>query len=237
MSPISSPPRITLWLVALWVTMTNASHELSAQELPFREDNSLQLFHLATRSLRIEDKVGSASLLLMAAARKEIDREVYPPIGKGGDSPTLPVSVLISMISEPSLEGVRNDPQIAKEVLKKLEQWSPKFSEDYEPGWKYKEMAEQERRDEIVEKHKQAVIKSIHNQLKLFSDPRYKKALEKLSHFEEIKQQYREARKSAGSIDAIPAEVKQRYESAKQDRDNALEVIKQVKSVLLPESG
>ncbi len=236
MPPMFDPRRIALLLVPLWLTMASVRGELNAQELPFREDNSLQLVELAARSFKINDKEGAASLLLMAQARKEIDREVYPPIGTGGDSPTLPVYALISMMSKPIMESVRNDPQVAKEVLEKLKGWSPKFSENYEPGWKYTRMVDRERLDEIVEKHKQAVLKPVLNQVKLFSDPRYEEAMEKVSKFEEIEQQYQDTRRSADSIEAMPAEVKQRYESAKHDRDVSLEVIWQVKWQFFPES-
>lgn len=209
----------------VWLSMACLSSNASAQEPLYQTTNSLQLIELSKQSYVLFDKPRAGLLILMATARMSIDKEVYPPVGQGGNSPIQPLYLLISMMSKPMLESVRNDPENAKVVLEKLEEWEPQVGKGYYPGWEYKHIVDEEQRDKIVEKYKSAVVESIRKRVNLLSDPEVAKAAEIVSRYRESERQYQRARMVLGSVDAIPAEIKRRYDSAKRENDDAMEVM------------
>jgi hypothetical protein len=99
--------------------------------------NTTQLMTAAAKAHaagRVED---AGFLFLVGQARFSIDKQVYPPVKKGGDGPGVLQAAMSSAIGQSVGPAVASTPGAYANIVKRLATWSPKFPAGYDPGWKY----------------------------------------------------------------------------------------------------
>lgn len=101
------------------------------------EKAALELFIASSAALEKGDRVNSAYLFYVAKFRAQFDKEVFPPDGKGGNSPMVLFGALSSQIGQAINPEIMRHPNEFKKSLKLVSAWSPEIPTDYDPGWEY----------------------------------------------------------------------------------------------------
>jgi len=99
--------------------------------------NSFELFKAAAAANSAGRTEDAAIMFIVGQVRYEIDKQVFPPVGQGGDSPATLKTALTFVLGPAIGDSLKNDPAIAAAIAKRLQAWKPEFPENYQPGWKY----------------------------------------------------------------------------------------------------
>lgn len=100
--------------------------------------NSFELFKAAATANSAGRTEDAAILFIVGQVRYDIDKQIFPPVGQGGDSPATLKTALTFVLGPAIGPAIKNDPAIAAAVAKRLRNWKPEFPENYQPGWEYK---------------------------------------------------------------------------------------------------
>jgi hypothetical protein len=131
--------KLSLCLVLLFILgicgCTGNTSSVSDGEL--NRQNSFELFKAAATANSAGRAEDAAIFFIVGQASFEIDKQVFPPLGQGGDSPATLRTALTFVLGPAIGESLKNDPALVKAVAKRLQTWKPEFPENYQPGWKY----------------------------------------------------------------------------------------------------
>jgi hypothetical protein len=124
----------------------------------------------ALREKRLED---AGFLYYAARIRLGLDRELFPPTGKGGDSPMLVFGATQQQIGMEVNPAITADPKIYAAVIARLKTWRPEVNSKYEPGWKYSEKLNEARVLAKNESDQKRMIHDMADLSTLLNDPVY----------------------------------------------------------------
>lgn len=104
------------------------------------QSNGLDAFTLMTLStvaLKKEDYFHAELFMFMSMLRAGVDKEIYPPVGSGGDSPTLVLMAMRQSISQALQEGPIKSSDTYQALIHAFENWEPHCDGSYLPGWDF----------------------------------------------------------------------------------------------------
>lgn len=99
--------------------------------------DSLSLFVTSNVFLQFKNLETASFLFYAAQIRAAADLKVYKPQGKGGNSPAVALGAVKYQIGSVINPNIVKYPKIYAKVINKLENWSPIYEINYNPGWEY----------------------------------------------------------------------------------------------------
>jgi hypothetical protein len=138
------------------------------------EDYSTLLLYSAAgaafKEKRLED---SAFLFYAAQLRKRFDRECFPPKGSGGNSPFVAFQAVDQAYGTQINPALMAEPKMFEKVRLRLNNWQPKASKDYDPGYEFKERKTEKEAHEAVKAHRTDYLKTMSGLSALLNDAEY----------------------------------------------------------------
>ncbi len=153
-------------------------------------------------------------LFYAAQARYQIDKKVYPPVGKGGDSPGVLKASLNSVIGRAIVPAVTGDPTVYANVIARLSKWTPEFGENYDPGWEYEDPLGPEAAAEVVTATREAMLKPLQQKAKLLRNQEYRDLTKAIGDAQAVERRYWAAFEANGGLDGIADELKEELATA-----------------------
>ncbi|HEY4312302.1 MAG TPA: hypothetical protein VGN12_22835 [Pirellulales bacterium] len=132
--------------------------------------NAFELLKAAAAAPLAEE---AGFLFFAAQVRFEIDKQVFPPIGTGGDSPATLQSALSMSVGMRVGPLVKNDARVQAKVAQLLGQWKPYLGADYEPGWDHKPRMDEQAATALASRVQQRAIKALTPNTKLLENAEY----------------------------------------------------------------
>jgi len=99
--------------------------------------DSISLILLSTIALKDKDFLNAELFMIKALARAGVDREVYPPVNSGGDSPLLPLMAMRQNLAFAIQQGPQKSADEYQLLVDSFDQWQPICNSSYNPGWEY----------------------------------------------------------------------------------------------------
>jgi len=169
--------------------------------------NTFELMMAAGASLAAE-KIDDAGFLFYAAqARYQIDKQVYPPDGKGGNGPGVLKAALGFSVGKPIVSAVTGNPTAYANVISRLSKWTPQFEENYDPGWKYQDALDKDAATKVATKTLAKMLVPLLQKAKLLNNEEYRKLTDEVGQARAVQQRYWAADEAAykatgkGSVD------------------------------------
>ena len=104
--------------------------------------NGLELFQASASCFREEKQFEGTFLLIVGQIRAMTDVSVVLPLGDADKTAMVELYGLIFHQSAGAgYDELYRDPALAGELFRRLERWTPLFSDDYDPGWNYERKA------------------------------------------------------------------------------------------------
>lgn len=223
-------------LYAFILTATCASNKCSGEEKIHEHANAVQLILAATSSHGAGDIEEAGFLFYAAQIRYKIDKEVYPPIGKGGNSPGVLVGALASSAKQVILPALNGDPTASANVIKRLTKWTPKFIEEYDPGWKYKERLNDKESQAILVEVFDSITSSLQQKSRLLSNEKYQAFSNQVGEINGVRQRYMIELNKPEGRNKISAELESEYREAMVKKKQIAIQMKEIEWDLNPES-
>lgn len=95
------------------------------------------LFMATGSALNQERYADAAYLFYIAKFRVEFDKELFPPVGTGGNSPMVAFGALSFSFGQVVNPEIMRRPDEFTKALKRTKNWKPLVPEGYDPGWEY----------------------------------------------------------------------------------------------------
>jgi len=137
------------------------------------EYSTVILYHgsgVAFKEKRLED---SAFLFYIARWRARFDKECFPPIGEGGNSPFTLYSALQHQYGSAINPAVMAEPQVFEGALARVKKWSPKASKEYDPGYAFTERKAEEDALAAINPKRTEFINKMSDLARLLKMPEY----------------------------------------------------------------
>ena len=172
----------TLLILAclLAVGFSVSCHSGTAQEIQEDSANSMALDLVAIAAFQRKDIEEAGVLFLKSKLRFQLDRIVYPPVGKGSSAPGVLKSAMSSMLGTSILKTVKAEPKVLLRVIERLEKWEPRFPPNYDPGWKYKSKFTDAEIEKAITQVREKMLPVLRKQATLLADERYQRTLSEL---------------------------------------------------------
>ncbi len=173
-----------------------------------------------------------------AQLRYQIDKKVYPPVGKGGDSPGTLITGLSFAAGQPIVTALESDPAAYERAIARLLRWSPQFGEDYDPGWEYTEPLVGDAVADVVAETRETKLTPLRHKAVLLANEEYSRLSRELSEASLVKQRYRAALYKdvyGESDEEVTDELVREYAAARLKGSAAWTRMKQIEWDLIPE--
>jgi len=212
------------------------SRSWSASDLDAEHVNTTVLL-IAAGAASGSGEIEDAGFLFYAAqARYQIDKQVYPPVGKGGGGPGALKAALSFSIGQAIVPAVTGDPTAYANVIARLSKWSPKFETDYDPGWEYKNVLDKEVAAKVVATTCKAMLTPLKQKAKLLGREEYQLLTKELGAAHEVEQRYWAACKASRGVDSIADKLREEYLAAIAKRRVAAKRMFEIEWELNPDS-
>ena len=173
-------PKLFLALAcALTVCVAGACGQNELLQVDPDSANSMTL-ELMANSLKNKDLEESGGLLLKSKVRFQVDRIVYPPAGKGDSDPAVLKSALTAIFGSRIRSDLNGDPKTFLKVIKRVENWQPKFPAGYDPGWKFTRKLREREASEAINQIREKMLPALRKKATLLADDRYQEAISEL---------------------------------------------------------
>jgi ankyrin repeat protein len=196
----------------------------------------MNTFQLMTASAATSSTEDGGFLFLAAQMRFEIDKQVYPPVAKGGDSPDVLKSALGFTIGQKVGPALASDPVAMANVAKRLSQWNPSFAAGYDPGWKYQNALDAKAAAVIVTATKQQVLQPLQSKIKLAENAEYLRSAKELAAARETFETRMKRESEMAKGQPISKEMLDGIESARAKITAAAARMKEIELDVNPES-
>lgn len=212
------------------------SLENAAIDAPVEQLNSLMLMTAAASARSSGEGEEATFLRLVGRARYLIDKQVYPPKGKGGNSPGVLMASLASGLSQSRQSIDEMQPEAMLRIAERLTEWSPAFPEGYDPGWKYDKTVDVEGRSKIVKTSLEKMASALRQKSRLLSSEDYQKFVRRLADLEQIKSKYYRAQERVPGDGPVPPKLVAAYESADEELPELWVQMRELEWLINPES-
>lgn len=160
-------------IVCLTVFFLMSSGCSSSKSPNVNTANSLELNVAAASALKANQVDDAAFYFFAAQVRYAIDKEVFPPVEKGGNSPGILKAALSASIGPAVLEALAKDSGGYAKVATRLSAWSPSVAEGHDPGWKYENRLDEAAAAAIVAARLSDVLVTVKAKASLYNDAEY----------------------------------------------------------------
>jgi hypothetical protein len=96
--------------------------------------NTFELMSAAVAAHAAGRTEDAGFLFLAGQARFQIDVQLFPPIGQGGNSPGTLKAALSATIGQSIQPDLANDPVVFANAVARFTKWAPEFGDGYDPG-------------------------------------------------------------------------------------------------------
>lgn len=175
-------------------------------------------------------------LFFSAQARYQIDKQVYPPVGKGGNSPGVLKASLSFAVGQSIIPAVTGDPTVYANVIARLSKWTPEFGKDYDPGWEFEKSLGQEAAEDIVAATRKAMLTPLQHKAKLLGNEEYRALTEVVGEAQAVERRYWAAVEANRGLDGIAEELKEKLATATAKKKTAAKRMKEIEWELNPGS-
>ncbi|HVU87541.1 MAG TPA: hypothetical protein VHD36_09475 [Pirellulales bacterium] len=191
--------------------------------------NCFELLKAAAAARSTEE---AGFLFFAAQVRFEIDKQVFPPLKTGGDSPGTLQSALSMSVGTRVAPALKNDARAQAKAAQLLDKWKPYLGEDYEPGWEHKPRMGQPAATALVTRVHQKAIKVLTPNTKLLENAEYVRLTKERKNADLVIQ-----RIDSQTLPGAPRtpEVAMEYEDAGNKRLAAALRMRQIEDELAPE--
>ncbi len=160
------------------------------------------------------EDVEAAFLMLAAQLRYQIDKQVYPPVGKGGNSPGVLIAALGATLGQAVSPAIENDPAAQATLIRMLGEWSPKFPVGYDPGWEHRQPLSESARDEVVQKAREAMLTPLKEQAALLANEEYQQLLKEAGEAKADVRRHADAARASADSDEVRVEFEAKFHAA-----------------------
>lgn len=209
-----------------WTAGVESADRLNTYEL-------LKAAAAANSAGRVED---AAYLFFAGQARYQIDKQVFPPMKTGADSPGVLKASLEASVEGPVSKALAGDPAAMKNVAARLAKWSPKFDRGYDPGWLYSNGLRGAAVDPIVTATQQKMLSALEAKAKLLDNSEYRQLAARVAAATKIESQYWAAVKEKQSANAVADDLKKQFAEAQQQRAIAAKRMKEIELATNPDA-
>jgi ankyrin repeat protein len=172
--------KIAYWIQAVLLIVlaaqVSAAEELSPSKEQFAERaNAFELMTAAAAASGSNDPTEAGFCFIAAQIRFKIDKEVYPPVGKGGNSPDALKAALSMTVGQAAMPDVLKDADAFAAVVKRLTAWTPIIDERHDPGWKYSSPLKGNAVTQAIREAKAEALGPMERKATLYSDAEYRR--------------------------------------------------------------
>ena len=153
-------------------------------------------------------------LFYAAQARYQIDKQVYPPVGKGGNSPGVLKASMSFAVGQAIVPAVTGDPTVYAKVIDRLSKWTPRFVKDYNPGWEFENALGQEAAEEVVAATRKAMLSPLQQKAKLLGNQEYRDLTTVVGDAQAVERRYWAAVEANRGLDGVADELKEELAAA-----------------------
>ncbi len=173
--------------------------------------NTFQLMETAAVAHGIGSVEEAGFLMLAGQVRYQIDKLVFPPVGRGGNSPDVLNAALSATVGQAIASNLQYDPVAATNVAARLATWSPEFGSGYDPGWEYtKKLGDQETKAVVFRVLKSAVANA-QDKAKLAQNAEYVKLSKIVKEKDAVQNEYMKAMNRAAGRHS--KELQEKYDA------------------------
>jgi ankyrin repeat protein len=198
--------------------------------------NAVELSTAAAAAMNAGNVQEAGYLFLASQARFQIDKQVYPPIGTGGDSPGTLLAALAATMQPAVLDPAKADPAIFASVIDRLIQWSPKFPPDYDPGWEFKNELDQGAAAKVVAEARARLLAPLQRQAKLLRNEEYRQLAKQLGDARAIEQRYMSALIESRNEKPVDEQLSEEFITTRASGQAAAVRMREIEWELIPES-
>lgn len=198
---------------------------------------SLELNVAAASALKTSRADDAGFYFFAAQIRYAIDKEVFPPAEKGGNSPGILKAALSASVGPAVLDALAKDSDGYAKVAARLAAWTPSVSVGYDPGWKYEKRVDEASAAAIVKSNLNSVLVTVRAKASLFEDAEYCQLSDQL---QKLNQQIREFLDAEGAASRAKQRQKQdqlvsERETITQKRNKIAAQLKTIEWRLIPD--
>jgi ankyrin repeat protein len=179
---------------------------------------------------RLED---TGFLFLAGQARFQIDKQIFPPVAQGGDSPGVLKAALSATIGQDIQPALTNDPVAFANAVAQLAKWSPEFGNGYDPGWEYQSRLDDAKAAAVVSATLKPILSAAQSKAKLLQNDEYVKLSQELKEAAAAHRQFLEAFGPGGNPSD---EAKEQLRRARERKNDAARRLKEIEFELSPET-
>lgn len=167
------------------LTKPGASSVMALESVLKKADEfSAALLYVAAGVAFKEKRLADSGFLFYAAQlRARFDKECFPAKGTGGNSPFVLYSALSQQIGSAINPALMADPAAFSQSLSRLKAWTPKASQDYDPGYEFKERKTEREANEAVKDSRSQFIDRMTSLSTLLNDAEYFAAFRTMQAF------------------------------------------------------
>jgi hypothetical protein len=125
---------------------------------------------VAFREKRVED---AGFLFYVARIRSQFDKEMFPPVGTGGNSPLLLLGALQQQLGSVINPALMANPTAFEKALAKTKAWTPKVPATYDPGWEFTKKGNPKDAEAAIQDGRRKFIDGMTGLSRLLQDPKY----------------------------------------------------------------
>jgi hypothetical protein len=125
---------------------------------------------VALTEKRLED---SAFLFYTGQLRARFDKQCFPPVGTGGNSPFVLYAALSQQFGSVINPAVMAEPKVFEKALARVKNWTPKASKEYDPGYEFTDRKSEKDAHEAIAPKRTEFIDRMSELSTLLNDPEY----------------------------------------------------------------
>lgn len=198
--------------------------------------NTFELMTLAGAA-QAGGKTDEAGFLFLASqARYQMDKLVYPPVGKCGDNPGVLKAALGSALGKPIIEAISGDAVAAEKVIAKLSKWSPKFADNHGPGWKHTKALDKNAAEKIAGDTCAKMLIPLRQKARLLRNEEYRKLMNSVGEAQQVERRYWAALEGTRGLGKVEGALAEEFRQATQKKIAASLRIQEITWKLNPES-
>lgn len=131
------------------------------------------LFMATGSALNQERYTDAAYLFYIAKFRASFDKEVFPPVGTGGNSPMVAFGALSFQFGQVVNPEIMRRPEEFTKALELTKNWEPLVPEGYDPGWEFTSKQDNYKAKENLKKTRSEFNKGMGGLATLLNKPGY----------------------------------------------------------------
>jgi len=131
------------------------------------------LFMGSAVAYRLKQLDDSAFLMYIAEIRVQFDHALFPPTGTDDNDPVQTFAALQQQLGGMINPAIMQKPKLFAKVLARVKAWTPKVSENYNPGWEFSKKESANEGEAALKNAKKEFLKTMDGLCTLLQDNAY----------------------------------------------------------------